>query len=452
MLLVATNIPATCRDIPTSCVPRPDETRDNPDITRDNPREKNRVLLELNKQIKALIFAPETSMLAEKDLISYTQSLEKLRLYIEHENFEGYDPYDTLNSPLKFKYLGKFVAVLALQFQKRNPINIRPLLGIKKEHNPKAIGLFLYGYCKLQKLNPDKDYSGQIHFLFNHLKNNYSKGFSGYCWGYNFDWASGNKYIKRDSPNVVVTAFVAKGIFEYYQLTKNAEALSILKSIGNFILKDLPRTETNEGIYFSYTTLGVDRCYNASLLAAKVLAQLFYLTKEEDYKDLATKAVDYVVSKQYPDGHWNYSIDEQGKERVQIDFHQGYVIDCIADVMYYGNIQNEKYTSSITKGNDFYRKEQFFENGQSKWRLPKEYPTEIHNQSQGIITFSKTQGYTPFATGIANWTIENMQDKNGFFYYRKGKSFTNKIPYMRWSQAWMFVALIELIISLEQKK
>jgi len=391
-------------------------------------------------------------MSAQKDLSLYIISLKKLKHYIEQENSKGYDPYDTLNSPFKFKYLGKFVAVFALQFQKRNPINIRPLLGIKKEHNPKALGLFLYGYCKLYKQFPEKDYLKQINYLFNQLKSNYSQGYSGYCWGYNFDWASSGKYIKKYSPNIVVTAFIAKGIFEYYQVTKDEEALAILKSIGNFILKDLPRTETKGGICFSYTTLGVDICYNASLLAAIVLARLYNLTREESYKDYALKSVDFVVSKQHADGHWNYSIDEHGKERVQIDFHQGYVIDCIADVMHYSNVQNEKYTTAINKGTDYYLKEQFFESGQSKWRLPKVYPVEIHNQSQGIITFCRAQQNIVFAETIAKWTIENMQDKKGFFYYRKLKTYTNKIPYMRWSQAWMFVALSELIISLAEKQ
>ena len=55
----------------------------------------------------------------------------------------------------------------------------------------------------------------------------------------------------------------------------------------------------------------------------------------------------------------------------------------------------------------------------SKWRLPKIYPVDIHNQSQGIITFSKLRSYHPsyfnFAKTIKEWTIENMQDKTGYF-------------------------------------
>ena len=69
----------------------------------------------------ALIFTAKRDMPAPRDFSLYSSSLEKLRHYIEQENFKGYDPYDTLNSAFKFRYLGKFAAVLALQFQKRNP-------------------------------------------------------------------------------------------------------------------------------------------------------------------------------------------------------------------------------------------------------------------------------------------------------------------------------------------
>jgi hypothetical protein len=133
-----------------------------------------------------------------------------------------------------------------------------------------------------------------------------------------------------------------------------------------------------------------------------------------------------------------------------------FFVDCIDDVMTYCSIKNETYTEAIKKGTAYYFKEQFFESGQSKWRLPKLYPVEIHNQSQGIITFAKMNkfdsNYLNFAQTIAKWTIDEMQDKKGFFYYRKLKTYTNKISFMRWSQAWMFVALTELLISLKSKK
>jgi Pectic acid lyase len=377
------------------------------------------------------------------------QSLEKLRLYIEAEEFKGYDPYDTLTSPFPFHWFTRYGQAIATQVQKRNPINIRPLLGIKKDYNPKGMGLLLHGYVLLQKNFPEHDYSAQIQFIFQWLKNNRSKGFTNACWGYNFGWASPEKYLPPFAPTVVATSFIATGIYEYHQLTGDPAANDLLISIGNFITQDLPVTETENGICFSYSPFMKDCCYNASLLGAETLARIYSLTGNEKFKSEAYSAVEFVVSHQHNDGHWKYKINPMtGKERHQVDFHQGYIIDSISNVMKYCNEPNESWTQSVEKGLKFYKEEQFFIEGQSKWRIPKIYPVEIHNQSQGIITFSAADNnadYLDFAGTILHWTIKNMQDKDGFFYYRKLKSYTNKISFMRWSNAWMFLATCQYI-------
>jgi hypothetical protein len=73
---------------------------------------------------------------------------------------------------------------------------------------------------------------------------------------------------------------------------------------------------------------------------------------------------------------------------------------------------------------------------------------EIHNQAQGIISLTRlaylSKEYGPFAMLIAKWTAENMQNKKGYFYYKKYPTHTIKTPFMRWSQAWMMLALTEL--------
>lgn len=387
----------------------------------------------------------------------YEASLEKLRLYIESESFKGYDPYDTLTSPFPFRRLGLWSAAIATQIQKRNPINIRPLLGIRKDYNPKAMGLLLYAYVLLQESNPDKDYSETIRFLFNWLCDNQSPGLSGPCWGYNFGWANPEKYLPPYAPTVVATAFVAKGLYEYYRWSGDAKAKEILIRIPDFILKDLPVTATKDGICYSYTPVMKDCCYNASLLGAETLARVYQITGDETLKMNAGKAVDFVIAHQHADGRWNYKIDpESGKERQQIDFHQGYVIDSISAVMKYCELQHVRWQEAIGKGLEFYRTQQFFPEGRSWWRLPVEYPVEIHNQAQGIITFIRHAGLDPvypvFARTVADWTIHHMQDPSGYFYYRKLKYYTNKISFMRWSNAWMLVALVELEAFEKKKK
>ena len=189
------------------------------------------------------------------------------------------------------------------------------------------------------------------------------------------------------------------------------------------------------------------------LLGAELLARVYALTNEEKLRNVALQAVDFVIAHQYDDGHWKYSIDlKTGKERHQVDFHQGFVLDCLKDVIRYTRENNDVYKKAILKGAYFYKNEQFTENGRSMWRLPSRWPVDIHHQAQGIITFSKLasldESFSHFSEKIARWTVANMQDKSGYFYYRKGRLWTNKIAYMRWAQAWMMKALSQLITTL----
>jgi hypothetical protein len=108
----------------------------------------------------------------------------------------------------------------------------------------------------------------------------------------------------------------------------------------------------------------------------------------------------------------------------------------------------EKYQPFLEKGLDYYQKNQFLENGQSLYRFPSKWPVEIHNQAQGIITFARwahlDDSYLDQSKKIAEYTIENMLSPKGFFYYKKYPLVTIKIPFMRWSQAWILLALTEL--------
>lgn len=380
---------------------------------------------------------------------------KNLQQYIEKEEFKGYDPYDTLNSWVPFGWLGKWGKPIGIQIQKRNPINIRSFIGIKKEYNPKAMGLLLHSYSLMYKNDPTEETRSKIDFLFNWLLENRTTGFRHFCWGYNFDWASSAKFIKAYSPTIVVSVFIAKGIIAYYEATEDSNAIEILRSIGRFVEFDLPRSEDTSGICFSYSTIDKDCCYNASMLGSELFAFLYRETKEESYKELALSSCNFVVNKQKENGSWNYSMDlATGKERSQIDFHQGYVVDSLAYVMKYIPDVKQKYEKALTKGLAYYET-QFLENGQSLYRVPNKWPAEIHNQAQGIITFSRwantNANYLSLAQKIADYTLENMRSQKGYFYYKKYPLVTIKTPFMRWSQAWMFLALTELISASNKK-
>ena len=377
------------------------------------------------------------------------KSLQLLKNYIESENFKGYDPYDTLNSWVPFHWLGKWGPILAIQFQKRNPINIRSLIGIKKFNSTKGMGLLITAYLKLYAISKDQNLMPPIQFIKNWLLENKSRYNGYFCWGYDYPYVNVEGKVNKGFPTVVHHSYIINSLFEYYKVFKENDIRKIIIDSSLFILDAIPRSTFDKGICFGYNPNSKGCCYNASLHAAHSLALACHFTKDERLFSLIRAAVDFVVSQQKESGVWYYSFKEfGGEERKQIDFHQGFILESIYDIKQILNYSNEDWERAIIKGLSFYKNQQFFPNGQSLWRLPKVYPVDIHNQSQGIITFSKlkdySEGYLQFAKTIAYWTINNMQDKKGYFYYQNFKFHKHKISYMRWSNAWMFLALVTL--------
>ena len=86
----------------------------------------------------------------------------------------------------------------------------------------------------------------------------------------------------------------------------------------------------------------------------------------------------------------------------------------------------------------------------------KTRPIDIQCASQGIQTLVNLSDLHPqsvsLAIKVARWTIENMQDKTGYFYYRKYPLITNKTPTLHWGQATMFAALATLVSKLNSNQ
>ena len=62
-----------------------------------------------------------------------------------------------------------------------------------------------------------------------------------------------------------------------------------------------------------------------------------------------------------------------------------------------------------------------------------------------LLTFKDVDsGNLPLAHSVLEWAVTHMWDDRGFFYYRVLRSHTNRISYMRWSQAWMLLAMVML--------
>ena len=101
------------------------------------------------------------------------------------------------------------------------------------------------------------------------------------------------------------------------------------------------------------------------------------------------------------------------------------------------------YQKNIEKGLKYYLEMFFTTEGVSKYYNNKVYPVDIHSPAQLIVTLSKLREFDKnkeLINRVLNWTVQNMQSEEGFFYYQKRKRLASKISYIRWAQAWMFYA------------
>lgn len=386
------------------------------------------------------------------------QSFKSLKSYCEAEHFKGWDPYDGLNSKV-FQALpllkrSALCREVVIQGFKRNPINLRGIAIVPKEYNAKGVGLFLQGYCNLVKVirkHPEwSEQLGSEDVLLAKVKeiaelliSLQSQGdYHGACWGYNFDWqARGGLFFPKYTPTVVATNFCATALMEAYELTGQKEWIDVAFSSAEFVTKDLHRAPMKEGFLFSYSKMsGNDTVYNASLLGSRLLSYCYKYTANEEYRQLAEESIKACCKGQREDGAWVYGL--LPVQNWVDSFHTGYNLDGL--IAYEENTGDTKYHKYVEKGFKYYI-EHFFElNGTPKYYDNRMYPIDIHCPGQLFVTLSRLHRFNEnqeLAEKVLAWTIRNMQDKKGYFYYQLKKGISSKIPYMRWSNAFMFYAL-----------
>ena len=105
----------------------------------------------------------------------------------------------------------------------------------------------------------------------------------------------------------------------------------------------------------------------------------------------------------------------------------------------------------VRRGFDFYRNNFFREDGAPKYFHDRAYPLDVHSVAQSILTLLDLKDLelanVSLACDVFRWALANLWDDRGYFYHQKLSYGTIKIPYMRWGQAWMLLALATLLES-----
>jgi hypothetical protein len=373
---------------------------------------------------------------------------QKLFAYCRNNHWAGHDPYDALNSslldvvPLLNFRLPRLVLTQVL---KRSPVNVRGLLRVPKSQNPKALALFLTALLRAPCLAPvgRDEVVDQLTEQLLALRSPEARYWS---WGYSFPWQTRTELVPRWSPNLVCTSFVAEAFLDLYDRRADSRYLSIAVSGAEYILDQLYWCRGSAIGGFSYPLPSVrNQVHNANLLAAALFLRVYAYTGERRFLTPALTAARYSVAQQRADGSWAYG--EAPSQQWIDNFHTGYNLCALRKI---GNhLHSGEFAPAIARGFNFFKKHFLREDGAVRYFHDRTYPIDIHCVAQSIITLEAFRDVDPGCLTLASrifwWARANMWNDDGFFAYRKLRGGTIWISYMRWSQAWMVMAMASLL-------
>jgi len=374
--------------------------------------------------------------------------LNALAGWIIRNGDAGTDPYDALNSPLAptARLLGRWGRIGFLQLAKRMPGRLRGLLFIPPGVNPKAMGLLTQAFLVFHRSRGGDGYLHEAIRRLEWLKSHAVRSGGGIGWGYHFDWAARAFFVPKGTPTVVNTSVIARAFLLAHELTGEADYLGTARQAARFVLT-LNRTETSEGLCFSYTPLDRSMVLNASLMGASLLAQVgSALGGDEECLKAARSATDFVLAHQADDGSWPYGLAPH--HRWTDGHHTGFVLRDLGEIRRATGWDH--LDGPIRRGMAFYAGQLVTEDGRALSRLDRPWPADIHACAEAMLVFTDPNLQNSIsrplerALGVARWTIGRLRRPDGAFGYMAYPNCTDWTPHLRWGEAWMLLALARL--------
>jgi hypothetical protein len=386
---------------------------------------------------------------SSKDL---QRSLSILQGWVEQHGYRGYEPFDGLSSWARPLMCGNlFAERLLQQLIRQSPINLRPVLGVSPKESTKGRGYMASGYVMLYRVTRQQEYLDKALRCLEWLDKHKVARFRHHSWSNHYDFASRFGRYTKDDPIIVWTALIGHAYIDAFEITGKDWLLSVAESVCNWIL-DLPREKTERGDCISYLPHVQNSVHNANMLGAGILARTAKHTGSQECMRVASSAMEYSCSHQRADGSWWY-----GQEVMNhwIDnFHTGYNLDSLKH--YLDATGDGAYRENFEKGLAFFKANFFEQSGRPKYYHTRTYPVDIQCAGQAIDTLAFVSDSDAeslaLAKLVADWTIRNMQDRKGYFYFRQYPIMKAKTPMLHWGQGTMFKGLVHLLLRIESVK
>lgn len=385
------------------------------------------------------------------------RSLDIFLGWLDKHGYRSFDHYDIWASELgvfskrlfhRNRHLG-FPLVAPLYVIDSSVPGLRRFFSQKRVY-AEAMPYFAMGFFRLFESEGNPAFLMHGIDCLTWLRDNRSQSKSGSGWGLPFDWPN-RSFVPKDTPCVTITSYGTDAFLKGYELTKDESYLDIAVSTAEFALHDLNiKTIDEDRIAVSYTPVDNMIVVNANTYCAKILYDVWGVTGREEYISFADKVINYVLDEQNEDGSWFYWGKEQEGENFIDNFHTCFVLENLN--LIFQKSRDERIRRTVEKGYAFFISN--FINSDYSCKHFYMYPNftgvkvDIRSCAETIYCLTMLSGLFPEAMDAAHrvvmWTIGNMQDPRGYFYFRTYRAYKNKMPYMRWGQGPMFNALTYL--------
>ena len=300
-------------------------------------------------------------------------SLKKVERWVEDHDYQAYEPFDGLSSPLA-GLTGDHLLMgqLLQQIGRQSPINFRPILGVKPLPSTKGRGYMAAGYLTLYRLTGDDDYRSKAVRCLEWLMAHKSPKFAEYSWGNHFDYAGRGGRYSRDESIIVWTSLIGQAFLDGFELLGERRFLDVAESVCRWIMA-LPKLRTDSGSCLSYYMIRPAFVHNASMLGAAMLARTWRHSKHPAFLELASSAMEYSCTRQCADGSWFYG--EEPKYHWVDNFHTGYNLDSLK--CYVDNTGDARWAPQLARGFEYFKTTFFEESGRPKY-LPQPRAADRH--------------------------------------------------------------------------
>ena len=304
--------------------------------------------------------------------------------WLERNDYQGYDTFDGLSArylrPLTLETT--HLRTVLLQGVRRFPINLRPLLGIPKSHSSKGMAFIARGFIRLCRATGEEHWARKAKYALQWLIDHQSEGYSGSNWGNHFDYQSRGFYLPKGVPTVVWTSLIGHAFLDAFDHFGEQGYLDIADSACRHILSDLKTYPDGEGVCINYIPGTKCLAHNANTLGASLLARTYWHTRNDAYRALAQKAMQYAAQHQRPDGSWWYG--ERADMHWVDNFHTAYVLDCFK---HYSTFTGDhRFEDNLQRGYDYWKANFFLPGGMPKYYNHRMLPLDIQCSSQAIDT------------------------------------------------------------------